>query len=267
MIVITILITLLYCVIIMSFIIGFDRVKEIEVKEGISMRSFSIIIPFRNEEESLPELLASLQQLNYRNDYFEIIFVNDDSTDNSVELIKKFLAQFGNDIIIIDANRKSNSPKKDAIETAIKQAKFNHIITTDADCIVPPNWLQLFDLMIEKNEAQFIVAPVAFHSKNTFLDRFQVLDLMSLQGVTIGAFGIGKPFLCNGANLCYSKDAFNAVDGFEGNSMIASGDDIFLLEKVLKNQPEKVVYLKSKVAIVYSITQPNLKELIHQRIR
>lgn len=270
-------ITTLYLLLIGSFIIGFDKVKEFRHKATTPKHSFSIVVPFRDEAENLPELLKSLEQLNYPKSNYEIIFVDDDSRDDSVATIERFLTAVRNDKISLDCARldtkiiknirKTTSPKKDAINTAIQQATSDWIITTDADCVVSKNWLQTFDAFIQQTQSEFIVAPVTYNSTKTFLDRFQLLDFLSLQGTTIGTFGINKPFLCNGANLCYNKAIFNKVNGFEGNSNIASGDDIFLLEKVLKKHPDKVHYLKSLDALVTTKPQPTFRSLLQQRIR
>ena len=86
-------------------------------------------------------------------------------------------------------------------------------------------------------------------------------------GCTIGGFGIKKPFMCNGANLCYSKEIFHELNGFEGNNHLASGDDIFLLEKMFKHFPKKTKYLKSDKALIITSAEPTLKKLFQQRIR
>ena len=96
---------------------------------------------------------------------------------------------------------------------------------------------------------------------------FQHLNFLSLIGSTIGSFGIKKPFMCNGANLCYQKNAFKKIKGFEGNTSIASGDDVFLLEKFLKNYPKDVHYLKSYDALVATKPEKDLKNLVQQHVR
>ncbi|MDJ0644340.1 MAG: glycosyltransferase [Flavobacteriaceae bacterium] len=267
MIVIALLITTLYCFIIGLFIIGFGRVKKFEASEEPSDRRFSILIAFRNEEHSLTGLLDSLKSLEYPQDQFEVIFIDDASDDDSVKVIQNILDDNQNDIKIINNIRKSDAPKKDAINTGIQEARFDWIITTDADCIVPKYWLKMFDSFLQKNDPELIVGPVIYGTSLSFLDCFQLLDILSLQGATIGGFGIKKPFLCNGANLCYSKAIFTAVNGFKGNENVASGDDIFLLEKVQKKYPDKVLYLKSKDAIVTTKPVTTFKELLQQRIR
>ena len=270
MIFIIISITVVYLLLIGSFILGFDRVKDFELSDLTPKTRFSIIITFRNEEKNLPALLQSISTLNYPKDYFEIIFVDDESDDNSAHLLDTLLIQKGispNNIKIIKNIRTSNSPKKDAITLAISQATFDWIVTTDADSILPKYWLDSFDEFIQKQQPDMIVAPITYANVKGFLQNFQLLDVLSLQGATIGGFGINMPFLCNGANLAYMKQLFVEVNGFQGNSDIASGDDVFLLEKATRHKTIKVNYLKCKQAIVYTSALSSRKDLIEQRVR
>ncbi len=264
--------TLIYLFLIGSFIYGFDKVEVFKISDLKPKTKFSVIVPFRNETENLPKLLASILQLNYPKSMFEIILVNDDSEDDSVQVINNFLQKrpfdcAQGDIRIIQNKRVTNSPKKDAINTAINIAHHDWIITTDADCTLPKYWLDTFDEFIQTNQPNCIVAPVSYSDSNSFLKRFQALDLLSLQGATIGGFGIKLPFLSNGANLAYRKSTFQSVNGFNGNDDIASGDDIFLLEKLKKADSKKVLYLKSNQAIVSTKPVINLSALIQQRLR
>lgn len=274
MILVSIIITLAYLFLIGSFVYGFDQVKAFKLEDMPSKTTFSVIIPFRNEAENLPDLLKSIETLNYPRHLFEIILVDDESDDHSVEVIKKNLhassIKIGitpTDISIVSNKRKTNSPKKDAITTAIQKVKNEWVITTDADCILPKYWLDSFDECIQKNNSACIVAPVTYDFENTILGKFQLLDILSLQAATMGGFGIKKPFLCNGANFAYKKALFIQLKGFEGNTNIASGDDIFLLEKIIKSFPEQIYYLKCELAIVKTKSQTSWKHLISQRIR
>ncbi len=272
--IIIICITIAYLLLIGSLFIGFDRIKNFTLNDTEDKTTFSVIIPFKNEVENLPDLLESISNLNYPKSLFEVILVDDESDDGSMDIIRQVLDtkfSLGNstrtDIKVINNDRKTNSPKKDAINTAISQAKFDWIVTTDADCIVPKYWLDNFNDFIQKNDTNFIVAPVGYHKVDTFLKRFQTLDFLSLIGATIGGFGINKPFLCNGANLAYKKDLFKKLNGFDGNTNIASGDDVFLLEKAIKHNPEKVRFLKSEEVIVKTKPQQDFANLLSQRIR
>lgn len=267
MIAVSIIITAIYLILIISFIIGFDKILTTKNTDTVPKTTFSVIIPFRNEAENLPELLQSISQLNYPKELYEIIFVDDESDDGSIDQIMRFLTHVRDDIKIIPNIRKTNSPKKDAITTAITQAKYDWIVTTDADCILPKQWLHSINAYILQQQPELIAMPVIYKNPANFIERFQLLDILSLQGATVGGFGIKQPFLSNGANLAYKKSLFYALDGFEGNTHIAGGDDVFLLEKAVKNNIAGVHYLKSKSVIVTTKPQPDFKSLLAQRIR
>ncbi len=265
-----IFITAIYVIFISALYIAYNKVKAFKLKAENPVSRFSIVVPFRNEANHLEALLQSIVALNYPKELFEIIMVDDDSEDHSVEIIQSFLEknqQNKLNIHILKNKRQSHSPKKDAITTAISHADFEWIVTTDADCVVPELWLQSFDALIQHNTPKLIVAPVGYRTSNSILDYFQLHDFLSLQTATVGGFGIGNPFLCNGANLCYNKNVFKELSGFEGNTNIASGDDLFFMEKVVENYPKDIHFLKSKKAIVHTKPERTLKALFNQRVR
>ena len=254
-------ILLIYCLSIIALIYGFTKVNSFDYLGLKPKTKFSIIVPFRNEAENLPKLLDSFSKLNYPADFFEVILVDDDSNFKFQIPDSKF------QISIIDNIRVSNSPKKDAISTAMQVVKNDWIITTDADCTVNENWLSALDNYIQLHNVSMIAGAVSYHCKNSFLHHFQQLDLASLQGATIGSFGLKKGFMCNGANFAYTKSFFQKLNGFDGNDGIASGDDVFLLQKAMARFPEKVHYLKSRNHIVFTKPLDDWKSLFHQRVR
>lgn len=255
------LILTIYILSIGMLIYGFTKVKKYQKTDLKPQTSFTIIVPFRNEAENLPKLLQSFLELNYPNDLFEVILVD----DNSDEKFKVSGLRF--QLSVVDNIRVSNSPKKDAISTAMQYVKTNWVITTDADCIVPENWLLMFDNYIQKNDVLMLAGAVTYECDNSFLHHFQQLDLISLQGATIGSFGLKKAFMCNGANFAYTKSLFEKLNGFDGNNKIASGDDVFLLQKAANLFPNEVHYLKSDEAIVVTKPTENWKSLFYQRVR
>ena len=255
---------LFYIISIGTLIYGFTKIKNYDAIGLKPKTSFTIVVPFRNEAENLAILLESISKMNYPTDLFEVILVDDDSDSKFQIPNSKFQTS------IIYNIRVSNSPKKDAITTAIPLVKTAWIITTDADCLVPENWLLTLDNYIQTHEVSMLAGAVTYECNNSFLHHFQQLDLASLQGATIGSFGIGKGFMCNGANLAYTKSLFEALNGFEGNNSIASGDDVFLLQKAMLSRSfgtEKVHYLKSENTIVSTKPLEIWKALFHQRVR
>lgn len=251
----------IYIITIVLLIYGFAKVKKYQNTNLNPQTSFTIIVPFRNEAENLPNLLNSFSKLKYPTDLFEVILVDDSSHE------KFQVSGFKFQVSQIDNIRVSNSPKKDAISTAMLHVKTSWVITTDADCLVPENWLLTFDNYIQQNDVLMLAGAVTYNCENSFLDHFQQLDLTSLQGATIGSFGLGKAFMCNGANFAYTKSLFEKLNGFDGNNKIASGDDVFLLQKAANLFSDKVHYLKAKEAIVTTKPTENWQSLFYQRVR
>lgn len=264
------LIFVLYVFLILYLILGGLKIGQFKSNNLIAdtYNEFTIIIPFRNEEKNLPDLLKSISKIAYPNQRYELILVDDDSTDRSIQCINTVLANYSNiNYTIITRQPKTVSAKKDAITQAIELSTTDWIITTDADCTVPPNWLNLLNHKINQDNPNMIAGPVAYSKKTGILDLFQYYDLISLQGVTIGSFGKLRPFLCNGANFAYKKAFFIALNGFDGLTHIASGDDVLLLLKGLKKAPDTISYLLSSDNLVVTKTEKSWLNLFHQRVR
>lgn len=259
----------LYAVLMGLFGIGFLRLKTFVPQKVKSTTGFTLIVPFRNEDKNLSALMRSISKLNYPENLIEVLFVNDASEDASVVVVQEFvLKRKPAGWSILDNERKSGSPKKDAITLAVSKAKHDWIFTTDADCTLPEDLLKKLDAFIQNTPSKLIAGPVlAFPDNRFFVSHYQFLESLTLAGVTMGAFGFGKPVMCNGAHLAYKKLAFDAVKGFEGNDHIASGDDIFLLEKMQVAFPGEVHFLKNKVQIVYTQTEGNWSSVVQQRVR
>lgn len=256
-----------YCYHILQLISGFGKVKSFSGK-GSGNTGFSIVIPFRNEAKNLPTLLESIKKQNYPLAQFEIILVDDFSEDDGEKIVYRWRMENGEfHVTLMENVRVSGSPKKDAIARAIPIAAYDWIITTDADCVLPENWLGTFDAFISQIDAKMVAASIVYPKKFSFLNHFQRADLLSLQGATVGSFGLKTPFMCNGANFAYTKKFFNELGGFSGSGKWPGGDDVFLLQKAVDRNPKAVHYLKSADAIVTTQTAKSFGELFHQRVR
>lgn len=229
---------------------------------------FSIIIVYRNEALALPVLLESIKQMDYPSASLEWIFVNDDSSDGSLKIIKEFSKQNPSiPIRFMERPVRTASAKKDGIAAAAAQSSYDHVITTDADCRLPEQWLNAYNNHYQKYaDALLVAAPVRLLGTG-FLAGIQQLEMTALQAITVGAFAIRQPFMCNGANLSFSKNAFTLVDGYSGNDHLSSGDDIFLLEKLVAENVMQCHFLKSEKAVVTTNAKTSYKTMIEQRAR
>jgi len=242
--------------------------QTLPVRQAGSKTKITVIIPARNEEKNIADCLDSVCSQSYPKELFDVLVVDDHSTDNTASIIKTYVQQNVKYISLKDfVGDKLNSYKKKAIEIAIQQSTGELLVSTDADCIVPENWLQTIAAFYEEHLPEFIAAPVSINCGFHFTEMFQALDFMTLQGITGASVHKKIHSMCNGANLAYTKKAFNEVGGFSGIDNIASGDDMLLMHKIYKQHPDKVMFLKSKESIVHTAPVQSLKEFFNQRIR
>jgi cellulose synthase/poly-beta-1,6-N-acetylglucosamine synthase-like glycosyltransferase len=235
----------------------------------------------RNEEDNIGACLGSLARQSYPKDLYEVIVINDHSTDRTWEILNnaRFPGMSFSALELDCPGNRVKAYKKLAIEKGIFAAKGDLIVTTDADCVFQADWLKTLGSFYEETGAKFIAAPVRIGGNqdlvngpepvgnHSFLSIFQTLDFITLQGIT-GA-SVYKKFhsMCNGANLAYEKKAFFEVDGFRDIDHIPSGDDMLLMHKICKKYPGQAFFLKSRQAIVSTGAETSWRGFVNQRIR
>jgi poly-beta-1,6-N-acetyl-D-glucosamine synthase len=260
---ITFILGTIYFTIILSFRYGWDKIKIFQKgSQSPSGIFISIIVPFRNEEKNISVLVDSISNQSLNKNLFELILVNDHSTDNSWQLA------------ILNSSAKKNmrcvnlsgkQGKKNAIAYGIEHSKGTLIITTDADCAHHPKWIETIYSFYTINKPKMIIGPVMMVGSG-FFENFQKIDFLSLISSGAGACGINRPIMCNGANLTFEKETYTEMlDPM--NQMSASGDDIFLLHQIKSKYPGKVKFLKSEQAIVTTYAEKTIGSFLKQRIR
>lgn len=244
------------------------RHSTFNIQHSTFVIPLTVIIPARNEEANIGRCLQSIVDQSYPAHLRQIIVADDFSTDNTAAIVQSFQGQNVSLLRLADhVTDRLNSYKKKAIELAVGQATGTLIITTDADCTVPPGWLATYATFYQQYKPAFIAAPVAINCGNKAIEIFQALDFMTLQGITGASVYKKIHTMCNGANLAYERSAFYEVGGFTGIDHIASGDDMLLMHKIYQRYPERVLFLKSKNAIVHTEPVHSVKDFFNQRIR
>lgn len=223
-----------------------------KIQEGFHF--FSVIIPFRNEENNLPLLIESIKNLNYPNDAYEIIFVNDHSEDNGEYVITSA------GIKHVQCIRSTGKGKKQAIITGIGMAKGEWVAFTDADCQLPPDWLQRLNTLCD---GDMILGPVMLRPVKNMLGFFQEMEWAALQSISASTAHWKIPVMSNGANLAYKKSNF---DSASLKMDTPSGDDIFMMEAI-KRKKRRVQFSWSPSSVVSTRPVTKLYDLIQQRIR
>jgi cellulose synthase/poly-beta-1,6-N-acetylglucosamine synthase-like glycosyltransferase len=245
-----------------------NKIKSFRDASVNSPDFISVIIPVRNEAENIDALLQDLAHQSFSFSQFEVLVMDDGSTDDTAKIVRDFSQHAACSIRLISLpDMPTSSPKKRAIETAISSAKGNLIVTTDGDCRVQPGWLQAIATCHKATGARLISAPVTFNEETSLADHLQTVEFASLIGSGASAISAGYPSLCNGANLTYEKEAFQAVGGFDGVRHIASGDDEFLMHKIAAKYRGGVHFLKNPQAIVSTSAHKSWTGFFRQRKR
>ena len=263
---------LLYCCLIFVYAKWYSTIVPFEIRDTYTPSyTFSVIIPARNEAKNIANCINSICANNYPTHLYEIIVVDDYSEDETSSIVKQLQQLYSNlklvELCEVLGDTNLNSYKKKSIEIGIANAVNEFIVSTDADCIVPKNWLMYFDGYLQKTKAVFVAAPVEFIKENSLLNDFQYIDFLAMQSITAAAVTKGFQTMCNGANMAYSRDVFYQVEGFKNIDNIASGDDMLLMQKVKAKFPLQVGYLFAKEAVVKTPSAATVTEFLNQRIR
>ena len=250
-----------YLLVISFYITGWFRKPRPKAELPKSRPFISILVPIKDEAENLQLLLNDLIGQRYPSDNFEIILIDDHSRDETQTILKEY--QQHNSIKYLRLT--DTTGKKAAIWEGIQQAKGSLILTTDGDCRIPSGWIESMALYFEKFPGHLLIGPVFMNEGKGIFNHFQSLEFLSLIASGAGAAGIGRPILCNGANLGAPRDLFLKANAVY-QSPVASGDEIFLLLE-LKRQHIPAVFVKNNEAAVSTKNSQHFRQFFRQRTR
>ena len=266
---IIILFTTGYLWLILFYLREWNKLPQFEVSDEINNQFISVIIPARDEEDNILKALDSILLQHYPKSMFEVIVVNDHSEDNTGKQVERIVDDRITLINLADIplNKGEVAYKKRAIEEGIKVSKGSIIVTTDADCSHHPKWLKTISNAFKSKKANIVSGPVLFQYNNSIFQKFQALDFVGMIGITAASINVGMYNLANGANLAFRKSIFQQVGGYSGIDKKASGDDMLLIYKFSQIDAQKVLFLKSNEAMVYTQPAVNMSQFIQQRLR
>ncbi len=260
------LITACYGIVMLYLVVGWNKIPVYEQPKQAVPVQVSILIPARNEQANLSGLVADLEQQQYPTDAYEVIVIDDSSTDGTLELAHKLAVKAKCTIKVLSLKGTGLYSKKQALTKGIEAAKGDLIITTDADCRVGTQWLTALTDAYKATHADLLCGPVILTGEPTVFTEMQSIEFASLIGTGGVCIFNGWPAMGNGANLAFTKAAYLAAGGYEGTYHIASGDDEHLMQKV-SARGGKIVFVKNKKAVVTSGVKPDLSSFVEQRKR
>jgi cellulose synthase/poly-beta-1,6-N-acetylglucosamine synthase-like glycosyltransferase len=220
----------------------------------------SILLPVRNEALVITDCLKCLHELSYPVDLLEIIIGNDNSTDRSDELIQVYISdkkQFK--LIQIEGQ----GGKANALAQLANEATGNYLFFTDADMVLPKNWIQTLVKNFETNTG--IVVGVTAMRGDGFFSKLQSIEWLTVLGCWHWLNKAGLQTSAMGNNMAVSREAYKATGGYEKIPFSVTED--FALYKAIIAQGFTCKNLYETDALAFTLAAPNISTWITQRKR
>lgn len=258
------LVILLYSGRMLWYYVSITRYQEPVAREKVQpLVPVSVIIPVRNEEQHLPLLISDLLAQDYPARVHEVIFADDHSTDRSAILLEEVCRKHANFSFLCLPEGKTG--KKEALHAGIEAASGEWIIQTDADCRLPESFIS-GHVGYAVAGADLLAGPVVVHPVKSVWNRMEALEHFGLTATSLGAAAGGRPVMCSGANLSYSKRFYRELSENLFAVPHASGDDVFLLAEA-KKQKKKILFMFTPEMVVMTTPTAGPKAFLRQRIR
>ncbi len=262
---ITLIIFFCYFLLLFLYFLGLLFLRAPGESESDPKTELSVVIPFRNEATHLPGMIADLRAQIYPAHLLSVILVNDHSTDGSERLVAS-LVEDSPGYTFLDLPH-GKQGKKEAIALALSHVTTPWVIQCDADCRLGPRFISSHISFLEKKPSDLVAGMVTSAGRRGgFLEVFERLDLLALNGSGAGSFALGRPILCSGANLLYSKKLYQDTRSFDPTDLTGSGDDMFLLIGGRKLK-RRLAFNPDPDCLVQTAPVEDLASLIGQRVR
>ncbi len=255
--------TLLHVLFYLRLAQGWRKIPAVEKSEDLI--PFSVIIPARNESANIQTILKNLESQDYPKELFEVIVIDDFSEDDTVQVVQQLIASINLNLRLERLSDPTKQGKKHALTAGVKAAKYETILTTDADCWFGESWIRAYSDAFRK-DVNMVAGPVAIEGKGIFA-RLQQVEFAGLIGFGAVTISEENPSMCSGANLGFKKTAFEEVGGYTNNLFTPSGDDEFLLFNIMRKFPHSTIFLKSGDAVVHTSAHSKLRSFMNQRTR
>ncbi len=258
--------TAIYLLFTFFIISGLFKHNILPISNSVTLPFVSVIIAARNEENNLPALIDDLIKQEYPLGKFEIIIINDRSSDSTQKILNEASEDYSFiKSIKIDKKSKEMTPKKHAIDLGIKESKGEVILATDADCRVGPFWVSSMTYSLINKNGIVIGYSEIDDKKGIFFEKYQKIDFLAIITANAGAAGWNHYWSGTGQNLAYYKKDYLEIEGFEPVKDKISGDDMYLVQTISRL---KIGYINiDPNSHVKTKAMNSIKGFVNQRIR
>ncbi|MCB9260235.1 MAG: glycosyltransferase [Ignavibacteriales bacterium] len=224
----------------------------------------SVIVAAKNEVNNLPNLIKSLENQKYPINKYEVIIVDDNSTDSTFKKISE-LIKYKSNFSIIKVDYKKFEGKRGALQIGIEKSNYEYIVITDADCQPEKYWLKsISNKFSEKFDFIFGISP--FYQKQSFLNKIICFDNLWVHILTFSFAIIGLPYSASARSFAFRNDSFNKIEGYKNTTDTLSGDDDLLLREAVKNKM-KIGIIKNPGSFVFTNAKETFEDFVQQKSR
>ena len=245
-----------------------NRIADAVRKTGSSMQPFfkvSVIVVAKDEEANLPALLASLESQSVRD--FQVILVSDRSRDRTLDLMNAFAGTYGSRVKVLE-NRETvenMGPKQFVLDMATTEAEGEILMFTDADCTVPPHWVENLLPYFEDPRVGVVFGQISLKKEKGFFKNFQAFDQPLIHQYNSATAGLGMPGSCFGNNLVARKAVIDQMGGFHSLGYTLT-EDAALATAAAKGGWKVRVSTRTDT-MIETVAQEHWRDLINQHLR
>jgi len=251
--------------VIIYFLTGLLRKNNADINN--EKQSVSVIIAARNESKNIGKCVNAILSQSYPSELFEVIVINDRSTDETADIVKK-ISETDSRVKLLNVDKVPIGihPKKHALTIGVEEAVGDLIFETDADVTVGNNWIESTVEKFTSDVGLVVGVATIISNPDSALENFQAVDFLLLVASAQGSLGHGNPMGGTGQNLAYRKSIFSEVGGLVINSKRYVSNDILFITKVSKTKWNIVGNLNPSSA-VSTLPLMDWKQFISQRTR
>jgi len=251
------------------FLIGssIERSKNKIIINTIINHTVSVIIPARNEESNIENCIRSVAANSYPINKYEIIVVNDRSTDKTIEILIRLKSEISNLKIVNKTELISDNNlrgKPGAIQSGIDEATNEIIMLTDADCTVGNKWIQTITEYFDNENVGLIASFTNIISSKLF-QRIQAVEWIFMHTMAAAGIGLNQPLGCYGNNMSFRKSVFEQLGGYRKINFSVT-EDLALIQSTFKTG-KKIRYLTHADADIDTLPCFTLSEYFSQHHR
>ncbi|MCX6142002.1 MAG: glycosyltransferase [Ignavibacteriales bacterium] len=231
---------------------------------NISQPFISVLIAARNEESNLSDCLKSVLNQSYDTERYEVIVINDHSTDGTESICQEFALRFHN---FSYANAREDSTlrgKTNALDQGIEKARGEIILVTDADCSVPRTWVEWTARRYSNSVG--MVGGITLQKAGNWFEGMQSLDWAFLLGLASATVSLRHPLSTIGNNLSFRKAAYGEVGGYRKIPFSVT-EDFMLFRSIVKTKNWDYLCPIDPNVLVVSQPCSSWKELFRQKQR